>query len=169
MYADVVTLLRCLYVGTTRGITPKQQTLLGTGRDSPEPYAQRANVSGYTLSTDDDKPRVRFWYRRVFGVLILSSWIPVILGFVMGYNYVNAETNAQKAETVQTLRYFYIRIVTLATRLSRSSDQIRDLGCCFCSHPRCADPLCVCAVYSPQGEPPCCVVRSRRHHRSGEH
>lgn len=105
MYADIVTLLRCLFVGTTKGITPSQQTLLGSGRSSPEPYASGGNTLEYTFpAVEDDQPRLRFWYRRVFGALILASWVPVIIGMVMGYNYVNAETNAQKASTVQDLR-----------------------------------------------------------------
>lgn len=105
MYADIVTLLRCLFVSATKGITPSQQMLLGSGRNSPEPYASGGNEPGYTLPTEDDKPRLRFWYRRIFGALILASWIPVIIGMIMGYNYVNAETNAQKASIVQDLRW----------------------------------------------------------------
>lgn len=105
MYTDIVTLLRCLFVGATKGITPSQQTLLGSGRNSPEPYAFGGNTLEYTLpAAEDDQPRLRFWYRRVFRALVFASWAAAIIGMVPGYNYVNMETNAQKASTVQDLR-----------------------------------------------------------------
>lgn len=105
MYADVVTVLRCIFVATTKGASPSQGVLLDGRSSSPDFHAPESNSSAYTLPADEDKPRVRFWYRRTFGILIISAWIPVIMGMVMGYNYVNAETNAAKASTVQSLRY----------------------------------------------------------------
>lgn len=100
IHADTITLLRCLFVRTTKGVSPKDQTPLDSGRESPEP----ADPGPYTMPVDEDQPRTRFWYRRTFGALALLTWVPIIIGIVMGYNYVQAETNAEKAQNVQNLR-----------------------------------------------------------------
>ena len=106
IYADAVTLLRCLFVQTTKGAPPSDQAALSNGRESPDAaLGQHQDISGYTLPADDDQPRRRFWYRRTFGALAILAWVPVILGIVMGYNYVQTETSAPKGQNVQTLRY----------------------------------------------------------------
>ncbi|EKM54334.1 uncharacterized protein PHACADRAFT_258120 [Phanerochaete carnosa HHB-10118-sp] len=108
LHADTITLLRCLFVRTTRGISPKDQTPLESDRESPEPAGP---YGGYAMPVDEDQPDTRFWYRRAFGALALLTWVPIIIGIVMGYNYVQAETNAEKAQNVQTLRYAVSAIV----------------------------------------------------------
>lgn len=106
MYADTVTLLRCLFVQTTKGAPLSDQTPLGNGRESPDSsLGHQQTLSGYTFPVSDDEPRRRFWYRRTFGALALLSWVPVILGVVMGYNYVQAETSVAKGQNVQSLRF----------------------------------------------------------------
>ena len=98
MYSALVNLLRCLYVGTTKGIVPGQQMLLNSSGNSP-------GSSRPTLPPEeDDQPRTRFWYRQTFVGLGIMGLIPLIIGVVGGYNYVKAETNAQTASLVQTLR-----------------------------------------------------------------
>lgn len=92
MYADLVTILRCLVVNTTKG----------DARSDDGHGASAASLSVYGKA--QDQPRARFWYRRTFGVLIIASWVPFVLGVVMGTEYVKAETNAGTAATVQNLR-----------------------------------------------------------------
>ena len=107
-YFAVVNLLRCLYVGTTKGSTPSRQIRLGSSdhnsQEPPEPTVTELPTVGHTPPEGEDRPRIRFWYRRAFDMLVLVGFTPLIVGLVMGFAYVKAETNAKKASYVQTMR-----------------------------------------------------------------
>lgn len=108
IWACLWNILRCVLVATTKGSKPISYTapLVYSDQGTAEPaaYDGESYSGDYVLPTEEDRPRVRFWYRRVFGVLAFAAWIPVITGTVMGYSYVNAETDASKGQTVETLR-----------------------------------------------------------------
>lgn len=108
IYTTLANLLRCLFVNTTKGVSPNQAALLSDQSGFQDSYANESTVSGYTLPVEEDKPETRFWYRNIFRVLLLSAWPCIILGVVMGYSYVSAETNESKAGVVQDLRYALI-------------------------------------------------------------
>ncbi|KIP06617.1 hypothetical protein PHLGIDRAFT_72441 [Phlebiopsis gigantea 11061_1 CR5-6] len=92
IWTCLVNILRCVLVATTKG----SKTLSYT---APLSY-----TNDYALPTEEDRPRARFWYRRVLGVIAFASWITVITGTLLGYNYVNAENDASKGQSVETLR-----------------------------------------------------------------
>lgn len=110
VWACLVNLLRCVLVATTRGSSPVQHTapLVYRKDDGSEtvPYDSEnfSYSSDYALPMETDRPDLRLRYRRALGVLSLAAWVPVAVGMFMGYNYVNAETNHDKANTVQNLR-----------------------------------------------------------------
>lgn len=111
IWGCLVKILRCLLVATTRGNGPVQHTapLVFKDEDGSEqvsvPYDSEnySYTSDYVLPMEADRPNQRFWYRRVLGALVFAAWIPVITGTILGYNYVNAETDQKKANTVQSL------------------------------------------------------------------
>ena len=108
MWGCLVNLLRCVLVATTYGSSPIQHTTPLVYKDNsvadPVSYESETYTEDYVLPTETDRPRVRFWYRRVLGVLAFLAWGPVITGTLMAYNYVAAETNQDKAKLVETLR-----------------------------------------------------------------
>lgn len=110
VWACLVNLLRCVLVATTRGNSPVQHTapLMYRKDDGSEPAPYDSEnysySSDYALPMETDRPDLRLKYRRALGVLSLAAWVPVVIGMLMGYNYVNAETDHDKANTVQSLR-----------------------------------------------------------------
>lgn len=110
LWGTLVNLLRCLLVASTRGASPGQGDIplvpKNDGVSRPAPYASENlgfNNSGIP-PVETDKPTLRIWYRRVFDVLVLAAWAPFVTGTIMGNEYPDAETDAQKANNVQTLR-----------------------------------------------------------------
>lgn len=112
VWGCLINILRVLLVATTRGSSPIQHTAPlvfkedGISEPAPVPYDSEnySYTSDYVLPMEADRPNERFRYRRVLGALAFAAWIPVITGTIMGYNYVTAETDQQKANTVETLR-----------------------------------------------------------------
>ncbi|KIP06619.1 hypothetical protein PHLGIDRAFT_106791 [Phlebiopsis gigantea 11061_1 CR5-6] len=98
LWGCIVHLLRCVFVATTQV-------------HSREPEAQTSNYDDPALQ--QDKPRLRFWYRLVFGVVWLQQWLPVGTGTAMANLYVDAENNAKDAQGVQ----FCVRYITTITSL----------------------------------------------------
>lgn len=104
MYSDLCTIMRTLFVKTTQGAPATSHTVLLMTD------AENANLTKYNSPTDEDLPRQRFLYRRIFGISTVLSWVPVILGIVAGSNYPSAEKNASKASTIQTLRFVFLNL-----------------------------------------------------------
>lgn len=111
LWGCIVHLLRCVFVATTQGTRSSSQISVrenvGQGATesavhSREPEAQTSNYDDPALQ--QDKPRLRFWYRLVFGVVWLQQWLPVGTGTAMANLYVDAENNAKDAQGVQVMR-----------------------------------------------------------------
>ena len=96
---DAIAILRSLLVNSTFGGRHGSDVPLTDGSDARHDRGYR-----YILPHDEDQPRARLWYRRIFGYLALFSWVPVILGTIAGIRYPKAETDGSVASLVQSLR-----------------------------------------------------------------
>ena len=111
LWGCLVNLLRCVFVATTQGSRSSSQISLreNIGQGATD-LAVREREPEAQLSTHDaqglqqDKPRVRFWYRRMFGILWLLQWVPVGTGTAMANLYANAEPDATETQGVQAMR-----------------------------------------------------------------
>lgn len=81
---------------------------------SPEnlQLSSRENAQGLAISPDGgdvpltvDDPKKRDWYRQIFGINGFFVFPPLVLGIIAGADYVPAETDPSKANTVYTFRF----------------------------------------------------------------
>ena len=113
MIGGICALLRALLVNATRPVprgeievrprvdrhTISQNPLAYEDQQSPE-------SSEVTVREEDgdDRPRARWWFRRICGHLALLSWVPLTIGIVGGLGY-KAAAGGKGGNTVQSLRY----------------------------------------------------------------
>lgn len=115
--ACLVNIFRCVLVATTKGGDSTSYTtpLLYSAQDTagPASYDVKSYTDNHVLSTED-RPVARFLYRCSLSVLVSQMWIPVIMGTIMGYNYVNAENDFSKARKFGSLRQVEISFIILS-------------------------------------------------------
>lgn len=110
LWGTLINLLRCLFVASTRGSNTSQGDIPFVAKDDgvSSPALYGSGNLGFNnsdiLPLEADRPNLRSMYRRVFGMLALAAWAPFVTSTIMGNEYVDAETDVQKANNVQTLR-----------------------------------------------------------------
>ncbi|KAI6033039.1 hypothetical protein F5J12DRAFT_195757 [Pisolithus orientalis] len=129
---DTVSLLRCLYVNSTKGPIPNDvdnlDSPVGTTSSSQIPLSpSRGNRSfsendGELLS---DQPRRRAFYRRLTDVLRLLFLVATVLGIVGNTHYKGGMSSAGTANEVMVTRYMssgisLILIILLAVLVVRA-------------------------------------------------
>ncbi|KAI0342025.1 hypothetical protein BDW22DRAFT_1358150 [Trametopsis cervina] len=97
---DVNNCMRCLLVKTTMA-SPENLQL--SSRENAQGLAISPDGGDVPLTVDD--PKKRDWYRQIFGINGFFVFPPLVLGIIAGADYVPAETDPSKANTVYTFRY----------------------------------------------------------------
>ncbi|EKM54323.1 uncharacterized protein PHACADRAFT_258105 [Phanerochaete carnosa HHB-10118-sp] len=112
IHSLIIHLLRCPVVGTTIDTSSTPESSLWSkseevGGLSASASKSKTSVAVLPLEYEarEDQPQKRALYRRVFSILSLQFLIPIIVGAVMGNEYVDTETDAAKVPAVQALRY----------------------------------------------------------------
>lgn len=115
MFVDLTLLLRCLFVRSIDSALPPPQSTpepsILEGMDTKSDVAAEASTSTLSFGMEGQpRARLRLWYRYGFGALALLSVAPIVVGTVMAYAYVKAETDAWMAATVQDMRYVILQL-----------------------------------------------------------
>ena len=105
MHGKIVSLLRCLVVKATEGVSSLAEQADESGDEKPDGKMQTdVLVSAAVPVEQEDQPKKRALYRRIFLLFALQALVPFVIGMLAGDDYPNAEIDATHASSVQTLR-----------------------------------------------------------------
>ena len=105
IHGKLVSLLRCLVVKTTKGIVLPAEQSDSPGGENLGDKPQVTDVVSPAISLEqEDQPKKRALYRRMFGLLALQSIVPFVIGTVGGNGYPDAVISAGAASIIQILR-----------------------------------------------------------------
>ncbi|EKM54322.1 uncharacterized protein PHACADRAFT_210132 [Phanerochaete carnosa HHB-10118-sp] len=111
-HSITLNLMRCVVVGTTKGISSTLRSSSTIKTEEVGGLSSFVNTSKTSVAVprlghgaQEDQPQKRAMYRRIFGLIALQTIVPFVISVVMGNGYVDAETDATKVSAIQTLRY----------------------------------------------------------------
>ncbi|EKM54321.1 uncharacterized protein PHACADRAFT_210131 [Phanerochaete carnosa HHB-10118-sp] len=112
IHGIILNLLRCLVVHTTKGTSPTPESSptiqteeMGGLRAFMNKSKTSVAIPPLEYGPQEDQPRRRALYRRMFGLLALLSIAPAVIGSLMGNGYVDAVADPKAAASaVQALR-----------------------------------------------------------------